>query len=186
MNSRPVAILLSDQGQARDELDYHQARVLILICTFAQTRGKRLVGLTKLAKLDFLLRYPKFLERLLLARNLIWADGSRPTRAEYDAVESRVIRYKYGPWDDRYYPILGALVGRGLLLLTRDETSLVMEPTELGRSMARALAEDVSWSLTAARAELLASHFNLTGSRLKQLIYAELPDAIDRPIRTEI
>ena len=33
-----------------------------------------------------------------------------------------MIRYKYGPWDDRYYAVIGALVSRGLLRYVRRPT----------------------------------------------------------------
>lgn len=44
----------------RDDLAYHQARVLLLVTAVADARGHqgKVDGLTKLAKLDFLLRYP--------------------------------------------------------------------------------------------------------------------------------
>ena len=50
-------------------------------------------------------------------------------------------RYKYGPWDDRYYPVIGALVGRGLLRYTRGRRgSVALAPTPAGRALARQLA----------------------------------------------
>jgi hypothetical protein len=186
MNASPPAMLVADQGLAREELDYHQARVLILVDEFTSGRRKPLSGLTKLAKLDFLLRYPNFMERLLPAGKDSWTDGTRPSTFEYLAVESRVIRYKYGPWDDRYYPVLGALVGRGLLNLRRDTQGLEMEPTILGRQVASTLRRDPAWAVTSRRAELLYKHLNYTGNRLKTLIYAQLPEALDRPWGSEI
>lgn len=44
----------------------HLGRLLVLIDAFAGKAGdQKLEGLTKLAKLDFLLRYPAFLERAI-------------------------------------------------------------------------------------------------------------------------
>ena len=73
--------------------EYHLARLLLLIDAFSGA-DHQLDGLTKLAKLDFLLRYPIFLERLLERRGLHWPEGAAPTLAERQAVESRMIRYK--------------------------------------------------------------------------------------------
>lgn len=178
--------LLTEQSSAISELDYHQARVLILIDIFTQGRRRPMRSLTKLAKLDFLLRYPNFMERFLPGRSECWTSDTRPSDAEYLAVESRVIRYKYGPWDDRYYPILGALVGRGLLTLASTPAGLEMHPTQYGRRIATLLKEDPSWQTTTARAVLLRKHLNHSGNRLKQLIYSQLPDELDRPWGSEI
>lgn len=43
-----------------DDLAYHQSRVLLLVRAVAEEPGNsgKLDGLTKLAKLDFLVRYP--------------------------------------------------------------------------------------------------------------------------------
>lgn len=166
------------------DADYHAARVLILLAAF-DARQRPLRGLTKLAKLDFLLRYPVFLERLLARRNLAWPTDAAPTANEREAVESTMVRYKYGPWDDAYYGVIGSLVARGLIEATDDMlTSLRL--TRDGARVAKELAQHPVWRVTARRARVLKSHFDLTGSALKDLIYAELPDAVDRPLRTEI
>ena len=56
-------------------------------------------------------------------------------------------RYKYGPWDDKYYPIIGALISRGLLRYTRGrQGSVALAPTAAGRGLADDLAEEPSWS----------------------------------------
>lgn len=51
----------------REDLAYHQARVLLLVNATAAERGhnRKLDGLTKLAKLDFLLRYPALAAQVL-------------------------------------------------------------------------------------------------------------------------
>lgn len=160
--------------------DYHLARLLILIDAFTRDGG-RLEGLTKLAKLDFLLRYPVFLERLLVRRSLRWSPGSAPTLAEREAVESRMVRYKYGPWDARYYTLLGALSARGLVDATREGALVTFELTPEGREVARRLANTSEWQTVARRSALLKRSFDRSGNRLKSLIYDELPDAVDRP-----
>ena len=49
----------------RDSRDYHIGRLLVLLRHFAPPDKRPMQGLTKLAKLDFLLRYPSFTDRLL-------------------------------------------------------------------------------------------------------------------------
>ena len=167
----------------RREYPYHEIRVLLLVAAFHQI-GRALEGLTKLAKLDFLLRYPTLAERLLdpPAR---WPEGTEPSLSERAAVESRMVRHKYGPWDDKYYPIVGALVGRGLARVD-SASPLTLELTELGESTAAEVARTEEWRQTWERARFLARAFDLTGSELKLIIYDRLPDVVDRPHRTEI
>lgn len=173
----------------RREAEYHQARVLLLITSIAGQRGS-LDGLTKLAKLDFLLRYPVFLEQLadMGIDRLVLDEGTRPTPDERKAVESRMVRYKYGPWDDRYYGIIGALVGRGLVEYVPGKLgNVTLRPTEGGRAVAEILALDPAWHRTAARCRVLRKAFaRSNGNYLKNLIYERLPDVVDRPHRTEI
>src|SRR5262245_14668803 len=96
----------TELAMLREDLAYHQARVLLLVCAVAAERGhaRKLDGLTKLAKLDFLLRYPALASTVLdpldpCDRRLHLADEDirEPT-----SVEAPMNRYKYGPWDDRY------------------------------------------------------------------------------------
>ncbi|UGQ14866.1 hypothetical protein LO772_15590 [Yinghuangia sp. ASG 101] len=166
------------------EAAYHEARVLLLIARFTTARGS-LAGLTKLAKLDFLLRYPVMLERLLPNGGRGWPAGAEPTDAERVAVESRMTRYKYGPWDQRYYGVLASLVARGLITVGSPGQA-EFRVTERGAAAAASLEAAPQWAVVAARAKLLKKHFNRSGSALKNLIYDKLPDAVDRPWRAEI
>ena len=101
---------------ATDRSDsFHMSRLLILIDTIAgKSQLGAVEGITKLAKLDFLLRYPSNLERALSARGV----NSRLANVkafEKGSVESKMIRFRYGPWDFRYRRFLNLLVARGLV-----------------------------------------------------------------------
>src|SRR6266487_3413996 len=88
-----------------------EARLLLLISAFTRpTHG--LQGRTKLAKLDFLLRYPEFFRRALAARGRPIPDAPEP---EENNIERRMVRYRYGPWDPAYFALLGSLLARGLI-----------------------------------------------------------------------
>ena len=162
-----------------DDIHYHVARILLLVEAMGP-RGAALDGLTKLVKLDFLLRYPQFLDRLLGRSKILWPIGLEPTEAENLAVEAPMIRYKYGPWDDRYYPILGYLRGKGLADVQRSEGAISIQLTKSGRALANQLATDPAWIRVWGRAQLLRRHFNISGSALKTRIYDELPDVVNR------
>jgi len=165
-------------------------RVLLLVAAVAGSEGhsRKLDGLTKLAKLDFLVRYPAVAPRVLDDldsgdRRLHIAQGDDATE-----VEDPMTRYKYGPWDDRYYPVIGALVGRGLLRYARGrQGSVALVPTPAGRSLAEALAQTESWRDMNDRCHVIAqASGGLTGTALKDLIYRHLPEMMDRPHRQVI
>lgn len=169
------------------ESDYHQARLLLLIGTLAGESGS-IDGLTKIAKTDFLLRYPVFLERLNASINL---PGLRPEIApdnnEREAVESRMIRYKYGPWDDKYYSIIGGLVGRGLIEMFPRGKTFGVRLTPGGAAIYNVLQLDPSWRIVSARCKFIKEHYGrFSGNRIKNLVYENLPDVVDRAHRQEI
>src|SRR5258708_27163958 len=167
----------ADLALLRDDLAYHQARVLLLVDAVAGTPGHsgKLDGLTKLAKLDFLLRYPALAPAVL--NDLDGTDArlhlSEEETTEPTDVEAPMTRYKYGPWDDRYYPVIGALVGRGLLRYTRGRRgSVALAPTPAGRALAGQLAVAPDWSDLKDRSVAIAeAAAGLTGNTLKDLIY---------------
>ncbi len=158
----------------------------------AATQGHsgKVDGLTKLAKLDFLLRYPALAPAVLdrlepddPRLGLSEDDMAEPTQAE-----APMTRYKYGPWDDRYYPVIGALVGRGLLRYARGRRgSVALAPTSAGRALARQLAGASEWSDVADRSLAIAeASAGMTGNALKDLIYQRLAVLMDRPHREVI
>ncbi|WP_354642915.1 hypothetical protein [Kitasatospora camelliae] len=176
----------------RDDLAYHQARVLLLVNAVSKASGhtKKLDGLTKLAKLDFLLRYPALapivLEHLSDSDprlSLSPEEVSTPTE-----VEAPMVRYKYGPWDDRYYAIIGALVGRGLLRYAKGRKgSVALVATAEGRRLAEDMSAAPKWRALSERSEAIAdASSGMTGNALKDLIYQKLESLMDRPHRQVI
>jgi hypothetical protein len=153
---------------------YHVARLLLLIDAYSRN-GTGIAGLTKLAKLDFLLRYPTMLGRLLNARGLAWPEGSGPDANELSSVESQMIRWKYGPWDNLYYPLIGSLLSLELTAI-QPASVLTLRSTTLGAEMASQLRGEDPWRAVDARCHLLHQHFNMTGNALRRLIYEELPE----------
>lgn len=168
-----------------DPFDYHVARVLLLVSAFSRTPKAKLDGLTKLAKLDFLLRYPVYLERLLDKRGKPLSARLRPTAEERRGLESAMIRYKYGPWDDRYYPVVGRLIGTGLAVPVAGRGAVALRATDEGKRITSELAAS-NWETVAGRAAALKSGLDLAGTTLQRLIYESFPAAVDRPWRTRI
>jgi len=150
-----------------------EARVLLLIDAFS-VRGRSLEGRTKLAKLDFLLRYPPFLRRALSIRahQLEWpvADVGEGN------IENRMIRYRYGPWDPSYFALLGRLFGKGLIELVPIRGGLGFRTTGRGSDLAARMAATEPWTECQVLINLLKRHFDLSGSTLKSFVYEHFPE----------
>ncbi|MEV7566367.1 hypothetical protein [Streptomyces tanashiensis] len=176
----------------REDLAYHQARVLLLVDAVSSLQGhaRKLDGMTKLAKLDFLLRYPALAPVILdkLSSSDPRLHLSPDDLAEPTNVEAPMIRYKYGPWDDRYYAVVGALVGRGLLKYTKGrQGSVALTTTKAGRDLSVEMGGASEWVAISHRSQAIAqASTQMTGSALKDLIYKRLASMMDRPHRQVI
>lgn len=165
LGNRPAG----DPLLADDILELHAARLILLIA-ICGTRKKgtgtvRLDGLTKLAKLDFLTRYPDFYDKLA---DYMGVDSKAPLRG----VESSMVRFHYGPWDDRYYHILGYLEARRLLIVDKDGLTFRFGLTSNGVQIASQISNNDAFSdLTAHIKQVRALVGKFTGTKLKETIY---------------
>lgn len=165
-----------------------EARVLLLIDGFSRrTTGLRtLEGRVKLAKLDFLLRYPRHLATVLASRGL--RDAERRTLDRQDSpLESRMMRYRYGPWDPSYFAVLGSLVGRGLIEVVPAEgtNALGYRTTDVGAALAEHFKDDGAFDEVIGRITLLRRHLDLAGESLKKMLY-DLPEVADATWHEEL
>ncbi len=119
---------------ADDIVEFHAARLLLLFHTCGVRGG--INSLTKMAKLDFFVRYPDFFDAA--RRATLGVDEA--TSVSDAAVESAMVRHHYGPWDKRYYHVLAYLEGKCLIHVSKDGSAYQLALTEEGRSRARALA----------------------------------------------
>src|SRR3954452_4635038 len=100
---------LMDVATSLDKNEYvHLARILVLLRAFQQPDRPAIEGITKLAKLDFLLRYPSCLQTALKARG-VRHEAIPVDDFEALTIEARMVRYRYGPWDHRYRRFLNVL-----------------------------------------------------------------------------
>lgn len=155
---------------ADDVLELHAARILLLILhcgtKIQGTKLARIDGLTKMAKLDFLVRYPEFFEKL--AKHL----GRRHASTPLQDVESSMVRFHYGPWDERYYHILAYLEARGLLKVEKDGSTFKLGLTDHGAEIARAFTDKDSFSPLAEHMKQVKKLVgSMGGTKLKDLIY---------------
>lgn len=156
--------------------EIHLGRILILLNQFSSERHKaEIEGLTKLAKLDFLLRYPVYLERALSA---IGKNKMQVNVKSYErrSVESRMVRFKYGPWDFRYRKFINVLVAKELVYIRVEGRSYHLGLTQKGNDLANILIKQEPLTDIANRAILIKRHFNFSGTNLMRFIYNTFPE----------
>lgn len=158
--------------------ELHAARLLILLDALAEKEGEGSIeGLTKLAKLDFLLRYPVILQRALEARSKSTKEVQLEDH-ERQNVESEMVRYRFGPWDHRYRTFLNLLVAKGLVKIIVEGRKVVISLTESGRRYANNLANEPAFEPYTRRSQLLKRHFDMTATNLMRFIYDTFPEII--------
>jgi hypothetical protein len=148
---------------ADDVLEFHAAR-LILLLELCGNHG-RVRGLTKMAKLDFFVRYPKFF-------GVVCQALGKEVEPIPDLIESSMVRYHYGPWDQRYYHVLAYLESRGLVKVDKEGRTFLLSLTPLGRQIATQLEEEPAFDqLVQQMNKVNVVLGSMHGSRLKKLIY---------------
>jgi|SRR5450830_41518 len=157
--------------------DFHIARLLLLLEAGSGRDGKKSMdGFTKLAKLDFLLRYPNCLERALIAEGKA-VDKAKIQDFERTTIESKMIRFRYGPWDHRYRRWISLMAARGLVHVGVIKKTVKIWLTEEGHQVADAVAGTEAYQLTAERAELINVRFgSKSGGALKDFVYETFPE----------
>lgn len=164
---------------ADDVLELHAARIMLLILLCGKkikgTTSARVDGLTKLAKLDFLVRYPEFF--LKLAKEM-----GQATDTPCQNVESSMVRFHYGPWDERYYHILAYLESRELVTVVKEKSTFKFALTDHGADIARTLVEKQSFASLAEHMRRVKNLVGgLGGTKLKDLIYTVFgKEVVDR------
>lgn len=160
---------------ADDVLEFHAARILLLLQKCGQNGW--IQGLTKFAKLDFFVRYPSF----FAAATGTSGPGQR------NVVESSMVRHHYGPWDPRYYHLLAYLSSKGLITTSKYNNRYDIGLTETGINLAAQLAGSGQFvDLISHMEEVGRNLANLTGSKLKTMIYQTFDDEVARLPHGEI
>lgn len=162
-----------------ESLEFHAARLLFLL-HFAGGRKQRIVGRTKMAKLDFFIRYPTYLVKAA------WLKGVKTEVVAETRPESAMIRYKYGPWDTKYYNIFALLVGRGFVRIYPSEKGDVFELTDRGRFAVEEL-NGSDFEEIVQRCQLVNELFGSeSGTNIKDFIYKNFPEIVVISLGKEI
>lgn len=178
-------------GLTSENLAYHAARLLLLVRFCGKPRRSQSAtlpgvdGRTLLAKLDFFLRYPVYLKKAaeILKKDFSAEDFGLVPDDEIHSVESRMVRYLYGPWDHVYYPALAYLIGKELIVIEMKRGTEVFRLTLKGWDIANKLAQEPAYANLALRADTAYHLFNkYKGSGLKNFIYTYFPEVVSREL----
>ncbi|MGD0451191.1 MAG: hypothetical protein ABSA79_09090 [Candidatus Bathyarchaeia archaeon] len=170
--------LLRTLADLEDNPKLHLARLLILLKEFDTKKGgPGIDGKTKLVKLDFLLRYPVYLERALKEKKL---PESTIAIMEYErsSIESTMIRYRFGPWDPRYDTFINLLIGMGLCELSKNGRMVYIGLTQKGFEAALRLSKAEEFENIVNRSRILRRYFNQGGTSLMNFIYDTFPEIV--------
>lgn len=111
-----------------DEL--HTVRLLILISTLVGKKRETTIQITKLAKLDFILRYPVALYKAL---NLVSLKDALITESEKNNIESEMLAFNYSPWSSDFRRLLVLLTSRSLISWSSKGNRIELSLTERGK-----------------------------------------------------
>jgi hypothetical protein len=156
--------------------EFHEARILLLLDHITKRKPDGIDGITKLAKLDFLLRYPVFLQRVL---DKTKKKPSVVDIKEYElhTVESKMIRFRYGPWDHRYRSWIGLLVAKGLANTFLKGRTVFVTITDKGKELAEQFRTLPEFDDTNTRSSIISQFVgSMSGSKLKRLVYEVVPE----------
>lgn len=163
---------------ADDVTELHASRLLLLL-KVCGTAG-RIEGLTKLAKMDFFVRYPAFFERISEMMG-------QPVQSGTKHVESAMVRHHYGPWDKRYYQILPFLESRNLISVTKDGSAFVFRLTEEGKRIAGEFEKQAEFKMQIEQMKRVKKLLGTkSGSTLKNLIYEQFDKEVGEKALGEI
>lgn len=164
---------------AEESLEFHAARLLLLV-KLAGGRKGRIVGRTKLAKLDFFVRYPRYLERAAQIK------GQQLAETRVVSPESPMIRYKYGPWDSKYYDVFALLVAKGLLDIRSSKEGDIFQLTPKGQYAVTELSRG-EFDQLIVRCRLTYQLFGgETGTAIKNFIYQNFPEIVAKNLGEKI
>lgn len=159
-------------------IEFHAARILLLI-NLCGNKGKEkdghsIEGLTKLAKLDFFVRYPSFFNR-------ITTHLQKEAHIETEDVESKMIRFHYGPWDKRYYQVLPFLEARGIIKIEKSGKQYIFSLSKMGEELATKLKSSKDYSGLVEKMKVVGKTFRSTsGSKMKDMIYKVFDSEVGR------
>lgn len=163
-------------GNVERSDDFHLARLLILLSAAAGRTNQPIQGITKLAKMDFLLRYPSCLARVLEDQKRDQDAATIPAE-QRNTIEARMVRFRYGPWDSRYRRWIALLAAKSLVETHVEGRTVNVQLTERGTELAASLRGMPEFAELSARGKMVNKAVGrMPATRLKDYIYKVVPE----------
>jgi len=151
--------------------EFHAARILLLLKYCGDENGE-IDSLTKMAKMDFFVRYPKFYNAV--RTNVENLNNIKQT-------ESQMIRFHYGPWDQRYYDVFAYLKSKGLITITIDGRKNKLALTSLGNEATNSLTNSNAFTTLILQMKAVHKSFGTwNGTKIKNYIYKRFSEEIGK------
>lgn len=183
-NRPPIELFSIDESMA-----FHASRLALLI-HHAGIHGKDqcIDGRTKLAKLDFFVRYPVFLARAI---SIAGTSELKQSAEEHLGIElqaeSHMIRYRYGPWDHRYYNILAYMFAKQLISSNRANGVDNFRLEDNGTRLVQTLLTQEAWTEISIRCSLVGRLFAIrSGTYIKEFVYRHFPEVVHTTYSSKI
>jgi hypothetical protein len=166
--------------------EFNEARLLLLLnaASGKDQIAKPLEGIMKLAKMDFLLRYPNILVRALnvVGETKKSAREAMATISEQDrdTIEARMIRFRFGPWDPRYRRWLSILVAKQLATVYREGRTVKIQLSSKGVALAKELSEAEIFKPLAERAAIVhLAVGSMAPTKITAFVYKIAPEIVN-------
>lgn len=147
-----------------NDLNAQLARLMILIYHLCgENNNKKIDGINKLAKLDFLLKSPKFLQRGLLKQNS--KSTISITNAESKSIEIKMNAFRYLPWDENYRKLLNIIIAKGLAKISFEKDDYFIHITTKGIELVERLKNDKYFKEFFNRSRVINTNFGSYSER---------------------
>jgi hypothetical protein len=178
--------ILQTAAAVENSDEFNEARLLLLLrAAAAKAKApKPMDGIMKLAKMDFLLRYPNMLARALEAisdtKRSASKAAARIPEEDRDTIEARMIRFRFGPWDSRYRRWLSILVAKGLAQVYHEGRTVKILLSDKGQQVADQLAKTEAFAPLAKRAKIVnLAVGSMAATKITAFVYKIAPELLD-------
>lgn len=140
------------------DLNTQLARLMILINDLCGVQhNKKVEGVNKLAKLDFLLKSPSYLKKGLTKLNTHVTIDIKSF--EINSIESKMNLYRYIPWDENYRKLLNIIIAKGLVNISFEKDDYFIQISQLGITIVEELQKDRYFKEFSNRSKIISTHF---------------------------
>lgn len=99
-----------------------------------------------------------------------------------------MVRYRYGPWDHRYWEFLAVLQAKDLIAVKLQGQTRMIGLTQTGLVLARKLKITEEFALVSKRAGLLKSSLDISATSIMRFVYDTFPEVaslqMNKPIES--